>query len=162
MGVHPIRLRVALVALLFAIGTTLTASPASADYKKVASNSFVFWDATGSSVYVSGVMDWYQDGWLIPVYRAQIRTGSYVILNKPGCLFVNITWKELTGSVSWPPSASSGSTSDGWYAKCGNTGAYIWLNGIARASHALWRANVCIGYAPTNTVPRKFDACLGV
>lgn len=123
-------------------------------------DSFAFW--AGNKVYAQGSLDWYKDGWLAPVYRGQIRNdrGSYVTLQANGCLHIKVTWRKVSGSVSWPPSGTVSTTSDGWYVKCGAArSTYMWLGGIAHASHALFGATICTGYSYSRADVRRFDAC---
>jgi hypothetical protein len=146
-----------LVALTMLFGS---ATSASAAYTYSHTDTFAQWDSTGSRVYMKGGVNWYKDGWLTPVYRGEYRNPSYVILNTTGCLWVKVTWNTLTGTASWPPSASSNAVSDGYYRACGPRGTYVYLNGIAYASHALYGSKVCIGYSYYATYTlRRYDSC---
>lgn len=136
------------------------ATPASAAYSLTNTDRWGFWDASGSGVYTAGSLSWYKDGYLAPVYRGQINNGSWVALQKRGCLWVKISFTNLTGSVSWPPSASANTVSDGYYRTCGERGTGVYLNGVAHASRTLMSAVICIGYSNYATYTlRRYESC---
>jgi hypothetical protein len=145
--------------LAFAI-TMSMCGPASAAYTYTHTDSFAQWDSTGSRVYMRGGVNWYKDGWLTPVYRGQYAAGGYVVLNTTGCLWVKVTWNTLTGTASWPPSASSNAVSDGYYRSCGPKGTFVYLTGVAYASRALYGSKVCLGFSDYATYTlRRYDSC---
>jgi hypothetical protein len=158
------RLTAAFIALAVLAGAfgVFNARRADAAYSHYHTDRFAFWDGSGAKVYAAGYVDWYKDGWLTPVYRGQYRTNnsSYVILDAPGCLWAKVSFHTVTGTASWPPSGSTSTTSDGYYRKCGAKGTYIWLGGIAYASHTLHASTLCIGfsYSGSPTI-RRFQAC---
>lgn len=156
--------------LLAALGPSGQASAAptsepgsrAAGYSYYQTDSFRFWDSTGNKVGIQGKLEWYKDGYLAPVFRGQFRNDSYsyAVLNTTGCLWVKVTWRKVTGTASWPPSASANTVSDGYYRKCGGKGTGVYLKGIAYASHALFGATVCIGYSFNSSYTlRRYDAC---
>jgi hypothetical protein len=135
-------------------------SQANATYRYYHSDNFAFWDTSGSAVYTQGAVDWYSSGGIAPVLRGQLNRGSYVVLNKPGCLWVKVTWNKITPDISWPPSVSGNSVSDGYYRGCGARGAYVLLNGVDHASRTLVGATICIGYSNNATYElRRFTSC---
>lgn len=146
---------------LTGIGGNSSASAAGYDYSHT--DSFNFWDASGNSVYIKGGVNWFHAGAPVPglrTYRGEYAKGSYVILNKTGCLWVKVSWNNLTGSVSWPPSGGSNSVSDGFYRACGPRNTYIWLNGVGYASKKLYGSNVCIGFSDyASYTLRRYDSC---
>ena len=130
-------------------GAAPTGVAAPQEYKFDHTDTFAFWDASGNSVWTQGYVDWYYDGWFAPVARGQYRdrVTSYVILNRSGCLWVQISFSTFTATVSWPPSGGSSTTSDGFYTYCGSRGAWVDVGGVAYASRTLHSTTICIGYS---------------
>lgn len=161
------RARIILVAVALALlGTGTLSNPTNAGasgYTFHDQDRFSFWDSTGKSVYVYGAVNWFYSGVALPgvnVERGEYAKGSYVILNRTGCLWVKVSWNKATGTVSWPPSGGSNTVTDGYYRACGNRGTFVWINGISHASRALWSSTVCIGFSDYSTYTlRRYDAC---
>ncbi len=137
---RPKRRRVAraLAALVATLGATsavlAVAPPAQAAYTYWATDSFNF-HSSNSAVQAWGNLNWFKDprGWYQPtIYRGQY--DAYVQLRTAGCLYAKVDIKHASGTVSWPPSGTSSTTSDGWYRRCGAAGTYISLVGVASAS----------------------------
>jgi len=154
-------LAVAVLSLSGLGGGGSSASASGYDYDHT--DSFAFWDGSGNSVYAQGGVNWYHAG--LPVvglrtFRGEYAKGSYVILNRPGCLWVKISWNNLTGTVSWPPSGGTNVVSDGYYRTCGAKNTYVWLNGVSYASKKLYGSNICIGFSTSsNPTLRRYDSC---
>ncbi len=138
-------------------GSMVRPQEAEAAYSYSHTDSTAFWDYTGSRVYIQANVQWYQD-WLS--LKGVYGKDSYVVLNRQGCLWVKITWNQVTANVSWPPSGAANSVSGGYYRACGPKGTGVSLNGIMRASKGLVATTVCIGYSNYETYTlRRYDAC---
>lgn len=155
------RLTSALAAVIASLALLAgTAAPASASYSLFNTDSWAFWDGSHSSVYTAGSLSWYKDGVVWPVVRGQVDRGSWVALQRQGCLWVKVSYTTLTGSVSWPPSGGTNTVSDGYYRVCGEARTGIYLNGIAYASRSVQNATICVGYSTYASYElRRFDAC---
>jgi hypothetical protein len=156
-----VRLATKMGAVLFVVGSLLggTAAPAAAAYQYHHTDSFGFWDQTGSSVWVQGNVDWFRD---TGVWRGQYRSDrrSYAVLNKTGCLWVKTTWHHLATTVSWPPSGAANRVSDGYYRACGERGTFVDLGGVASASYTLHATTVCIGFSSYSSYTlRRYESC---
>jgi len=148
--------------LTLAIGLSsfgLFAAPASADtgYIRYSTDSYSFSSSNGRAQAV-GTVKWYKAArTLLPdVYRGEYTGG--VTLTRTGCLYAKIRWIKVTGTVSWPPSGGTSTTSDGYYKRCGAAGTKLSLTGQAYASTTLIRTCLDIGYSSSAANPRSYQA----
>lgn len=152
---------IAALAGALAIATTLSfnAAPASAAYYPVGADRMNF-NTSNNTATAYAEVRWYRDDRLLlpAVYRGEYRPGSVVRLNRSGCVYARITWHTVTGTASWPPSASGSTTSDGWYRRCGRAGTSISLAGQAYASSSLYKTCLNIGYSPSINTPRSYQS----
>lgn len=122
-------------------------------------DTYGFWDRTGSRVAAYGTANWARSpSWVhIRVNHSPLRVKQF----HRGCLFVRVNYNKIIGSVSWPPSGTVGSTSDGWLRRCLAPGSILNLDGLGHpASAALVSTTVCIGFAPAwDPTIRRHDAC---
>ncbi len=136
------------------------AGAAHADgYEYYQTDTIQQWDASGSAVYVDAQLNWYKDGWMAPQYRG--RYAGYIQLNKQGCIWYKITWRTVTGTVSWPPSGSAASVSDGYARACGEAGTWVDLQDVNDySSHELFGSVLCAGYSRyVDYTVRRYDTC---
>lgn len=155
------RLSVAMVAAVTAL--TLGAYPAWAAYYLVGTDNFSFY-TSNSKVKASGAVKWYSDdGTLCTILDSCVRRGEYsstskAVLQASGCLYVQVVWYTMTGTVSWPPAVSGTATSTGYYKKCGSAGTTLSFSGVAYASRTLWKTCVNLGYSSTSSGVRGYDS----
>lgn len=158
-GATPRRKLRVLLGVLATLAAAIFGAPAAhAAYEPVSYDNFNLY-SSNSAVQASGYVQWYKDprGWYQPaVYRGQYN--GWVQLRDSGCLYVKITWYTASGSVSWPPSGSASTTTDGWYQKCGSPWTWVSITGQAHASTSLYRTCFSIGYGRYGGSPRSFQS----
>lgn len=133
--------------------------PQSVEASHYDADSEGWWDYSGKHVYVKATVHWYKYNFGLRIKGVYARD-SYVILNKQGCLWVRTSWNNVDVNVTWPPSGSANTVSDGYYRTCGEAGTYIWLDGINYTSARLTSVTTCIGFSYYGTYElRRFDSC---
>jgi hypothetical protein len=134
------------------------APAANAAYTYIHTDYYNFY-SSNNAVHANGHVNWYKDPRSIiepAIFRGEY--SGWVQLQVAGCLYAKVTWYTVTGSVSWPPAGSVGSTSDGWYRRCGYAGAWIDLTGQAHASSTLLRTCLSVGFSGNINMPRSYQA----
>jgi hypothetical protein len=152
--------RIAVTAALVPLVGLATAAPSYADkYEPTGSSPFNF-AASNSGAVVQGKINWFKGdrSWRPDIRRGDYAAGSMAQANKKGCVYTQIVWHYLTGSVSWPPSGSSGATGDGWYQKCGGPGTQISLAGQSHAQATLTNSCVSVGWSADSKSPRSYQS----
>lgn len=147
-----------LAAILLALGAAV---PAAAQYVPISYDMFDFTTSNGA-VRSAGYVQWYKDGrgfWQPAIFRGEYHN-AWAQLQTSGCLYVQISWTDISGSLSWPPSAtaSPNTTSDGWYQLCGPAGTWVKLTGQGHASGTLWRSCISLAYSRYGQLPKSYQA----
>jgi hypothetical protein len=157
-------MRRAIVTAAFAVLLGLiTSAPSYADGKYVKTGSSPFNFASSNSAAIAkGTVQWYKGdrSWRPDIQRGEYERGSYVQLDKKGCVYAQIQWNYVTGTASLPPagSASVGTTGDGWWQKCGGPGTQISLAGQNHEQVTLSRTCVSVGYSANSKEPRSYQS----
>lgn len=144
-GMSRMRKAVSSVVIMAALLMTVGVAAAPSAQALSDRDHFQFWDWSGSRAWVQGDIDWSYGLRTSGIFR-----NTYSYIGRAGCIWVRINWNFVNATVSWPPSGTVGSTSDGWMRKCYSGAGWTALtfNGVNYpASFTLLSATVMVGYS---------------